>query len=467
MKRRTKIIATIGPASSSLTVLCRMIRAGMDVARLNFSHGTYADHKVLLKHIRQAAKKEEKTIAVLQDLQGPKIRIGNVPKQGIELSKGQKVKFASGQEDYKNDDVLPVVYDKIHKDVKKGHRLFINDGFIETVVESVRGKIITAKVIDGGLVESHKGINLPDSVVSAPALTKKDHEDLLYGLEIGVDWVALSFVTSADDIKKLRKIIDAKCRLLGRISAKIIAKIERAEAIEHLESIVDASDGIMIARGDLGVEIKPEQVPIIQKEMIEICRQAGKPVIVATHMMESMTKNPRATRAETSDVANAVIDHTDAVMLSAETATGEYPYTSVRAMSAIINEAEYSRFDDISFYQLHDIEGLPASIARTVHVMAENKQIALIATSSSFSSVASSINIFRPNVPIIMACPNEAVSRQMILRAGIHPIVLADANGTFILRMERVLRNKKMLKKNSKVAYVTALPSGEVQLIVR
>src|SRR3989339_346265 len=311
MKRRTKIVATIGPASSSLTVLCRMISAGMDVARLNFSHGTYADHKILLKHIRQAAKKENETIAVLQDLQGPNIRIGIMPEQGIELVKGQKVRFASGQEEYKNNDILPVVYDKIHKDIKKGHRLFINDGFIETVVESVRGKIITAKVVDGGLVESHKGINLPDSVVSAPALTIKDKEDLLYGLEIGVDWVALSFVTSADDIRKLRRIIDAKCRSLGRISAKIIAKIERAEAVEHFESIVEVSDGIMIARGDLGVEMKPEQVPIIQKDMVEICRQAGKPVIVATHMMESMTKNPRATRAETSDVANAVIDHTD------------------------------------------------------------------------------------------------------------------------------------------------------------
>jgi len=467
MRRRTKIVATIGPASSSVALLIRMMRAGMDVARLNFSHGSYADHKILVRHVRQAAKKADKMVAVLQDLQGPKIRVGELPEGGIELDKGQEIQFSTAVDEYASEKPLPVTYKNLHKDLKKGDRLFINDGFIETVVKSVRGKAITLKVINSGLVTSHKGMNLPDSKVSAPAMTEKDHEDLMFGLEQGVDFVALSFVTNADEIKKLRRIIDAKCRSLGCISPKIVAKIERPEAIENFDEILEVVDAIMIARGDLGVEIKPEHVPIVQKEMIESCRQAGKPVIVATHMMESMITNPRATRAETSDVANAIIDHTDAVMLSGETATGEYPYAVVKTMAAIIDEAEKSRFDDISFFEINDLGVLPKSIAQSVHMMAENKQIDYIATSSSFPSVSSTINIFRPNVPIIMACPNRDIARQMILRAGIHPIILSDAPGTFILRMERYLRKNKIIQKNSHVAYVTAVPSGEVQLIVR
>ncbi len=467
MKRRTKIVATIGPSSSSAAMLVRMMRAGLDVARLNFSHGSYADHKVLVRHVRQAAKKIGKTVAILQDLQGPKIRVGKLPEEGIELHRGQVIQLNTGIDEYKEGHPLPVTYGDLHKDLKKGHRLFINDGFIETVVESVRGKMITLKVVHGGPVTSNKGMNLPDSTVSAPAMTEKDHEDLMFGLEQGVDFVALSFVTHAEEIKKARRIIDAKCRSLGCISPKIIAKIERPEAVEGFEDILDVVDGIMIARGDLGVEIKPEQVPIVQKDMIELCRQTGKPVIVATHMMESMTKNPRATRAETSDVANAIIDHTDAVMLSAETATGEHPYVVVKTMASIIDEAEASRFDDISFYEISDLGALPKSIAQSVHLMAENKQIDFIATCSSYSFIASTINIFRPNVPIMMACPNKYIARQMVLRAGIHPMVLSDAPGTFILRMERYLRRNKIVKKTSHVAYVTAVPSGEVQLIVR
>lgn len=467
MKRRTKIVATIGPASSSVTTLVRMINAGMNVARLNFSHGSYADHTGLVRSIRQAAKRTGGYVAVMQDLQGPKIRVGKLPKEGVMLHKGQEVQFNTALEAYEPEGPFPVTYKNLHKDVKKGHRLFINDGFIETVVESVRGKMVTVKVKHGGLVTSNKGINLPDSIVSAPALTAKDREDLMFGLGLGVDYVALSFVNGPEEVKQLRKIIAAKCRSLGTIEPKIVVKIERPKAVDRFEEILDATDAVMIARGDLGVEIAPERVPIVQKEMIELCRQAGKPVIVATHMMESMTKNPRATRAETSDVANAVIDHTDAVMLSGETATGEHPYTVIRTMAAIIDEAEKSRFDDISFFEIHDLEGLPKSIAQSVHMMAENGQIDFIATSSSYTSVANTINIFRPNVPIVMGCPRRQIARQMVLRAGIYPVVLSDEAGTFILRMERYLKKQKMIKKATNVAYVTAVPSGEVQLIVR
>ena len=463
--RRTKIIATIGPASSSVRVLARMISAGMNVARLNFSHGTHAQHKTLIRHIRSASKKADVQVAILQDLQGPKIRVGNLPDQGIELKRGEKIVFKTGIEVYK-DDEIPVTYDQFHKDVKKGHRIFLNDGRLEAVVESIRGRRIHAKVKLGGSLTSHKGINIPDSTVSTPAFTKKDHEDLLFGLEQEVDWVALSFVTSPAVVKTVRRIIRAKCRSLGTTPPKIIVKIERREAVDDFPAILAAADGILLARGDLGIEIPPEEVPIVQKEFVEICRQAGKPVVVATHMLDSMTNSPRATRAEISDVANAVIDHADGVMLSAESATGKYPDIAVLTMADVINETEASRLDDIAFYQLHGLPDVATSFAQTLHVMAENDQIDLIVSSASFEA-AQLVNVFRPNVPIILTCPNASVARQIVLRAGVYSVVVDDAPATFVQRISALLRRRKIMKKSDRVAFLLQTPSGELQLVVR
>ncbi len=463
--RRTKIVATIGPASSSVRVLTRMINAGMGVARLNFSHGTHPQHKSLIRHIRSASHKTGKEVAILQDLQGPKIRVGELPEGGIELKRGEKVVFRTGVDGYEHDEI-PVTYDQFHKDVKKDHRIYLNDGRLEAIVQSVRGRRVHAKVKTGGTLTSHKGINIPDSNVSTPSFTKKDHEDLLFGLEQGVDWVALSFVTSEEVVLKVRKIIRAKCRSLGSVMPKIIVKIERREAVDGFLEILNAADGIMLARGDLGIEIPPEEVPIIQKEFVEICRQAGKPAVVATHMLDSMTDSPRATRAEISDVANAVIDHADGVMLSAESATGEYPDLAVRTMADVIDETEASRLDDINFYQWHNIPDVSTSIAQNLHVMAENGQIDMIVSSATFP-LSSSLNIFRPNVPIVMACPNKAVARQMMLRAGVYGMVLKDDPATFINRAQNVLRKRKLISKTDRVAYILATPSGEIQLTVR
>ena len=330
----------------------------------------------------------------------------------------------------------------------------------------MRGRRVHARVKIGGLLTSHKGINIPDSKVSTPAFTKKDHEDLLFGLEQDVDWVALSFVTSEEIILKVRRIISAKCRSLGSVPPKIIVKIERREAVDDIVDILSVADGIMLARGDLGIEIPPEEVPIIQKEFVEICRQAGKPVVVATHMLDSMTDSPRATRAEISDVANAVIDHADGVMLSAESAAGSYPDTAVRTMANVIDETEASRLDDINFYQWHNISDLETSLAQSLHIMAENNQIDMIVSSATFP-IARYLNIFRPNVPIVLACPNKSVSRQMLLRAGVYGIVAKDAPATFIHRVEGILRKRKLVSKKDRVAYIVATPSGEIQLTIR
>lgn len=466
-EKRTKIICTIGPASSSISMLTRMLKAGMNVARLNFSHGTHEEHRLLIKNIRRAAKKAGVEVGILQDLQGPKIRVGELPEAGIALRVGQKITLHSGTREYQKDGQIPVSYQKLHQDVAKGDRLLFDDGLLEAEVLSVRGRLISAKVKVGGQLLSHKGLNLPDSKVSAKSFTKKDHEDLLFGLEQGVDWVALSFVTSPAVVEQVRNVIMAKCRSLGSVAPKIMVKIERKEAVEGFLPILAETDGVMLARGDLGIEIPFEEVPIIQKEFIEICRQTGKPIVVATHMMDSMTASPRATRAETSDVANAVIDHTDAVMLSAESATGQYPIAAVQAMNTIINETEASRLDDISFFQLHDMPDIGTSLAQALHVMTENDQLDYIVTSSTYGEVAQKINIFRPNAPIIVACPNKNIARQMMMRAGVYTLVLTDEPGTFIHRAQAKLRKMKLLKSKHRVAYVIAAPSGEVQLTIR
>ncbi|MDP2631867.1 MAG: pyruvate kinase [Candidatus Uhrbacteria bacterium] len=466
-ERRTKIICTIGPASSAVSVLFRMMKSGMDIARLNFSHGTYKDHKHLIQNIRSAANKSEKIVAILQDLQGPKIRVGDLPKAGVKLRAGQTIEFSTAIDEYKQGGAIPTTYKDVHKDVAKGDRILLDDGLLEAKVEKIKGRIIFAKVITGGVLKSHKGMNLPDSQISTPAFTEKDHEDLLFGLEQGVDWVALSFVMSAEIIYKVRKIIHAKCRALGSVQPKIIVKIERRSAIDNFDEILEATDAVMVARGDLGVELPFEEVPIIQKELVERCRQVGKPVVVATQMLDSMTHNPRATRAETSDVANAVIDHADAVMLSGETATGDYPDATVNTMATIVSQTEQSRFDDISFYQMHEITDLATSVAQSIHTMARNNQIDAVVTSSTYGELSKKINIFRPEVPIYLACPNKAVVRQNIIKSGVFPFTLTDEPGTFVHRAEGKLRRAKLIKTRHRVAYVTQAPSGEVQVIVR
>lgn len=343
-KRRTKIVCTVGPASSGTATLEKMIRAGMDVARLNFSHATHDDHRRLIRSIRYAAKKAKKHVSILGDLQGPKIRLGFLPEAGVELPTGKQVTLTTSTDKYANGKI-PVTYKQLHKDLKKGHRILIQDGIYELVVTRVAGKNIQAKVVNGGTVTSHKGMNFPDSTLKVPVLTDKDKDDAIFAIGQGVDWMALSFVTSAAPVKFLKQLIKRNTPKSKR-QARVIVKIEKHEAIDRFKEILAVADGIMIARGDLGVEIDAEEVPVRQKELIHACRDAGKPVIIATQMLDSMIRNPRPTRAEVSDVANAVFDCTSAVMLSGESASGKYPVQAVKMMVKIVKEAEASCYDD-------------------------------------------------------------------------------------------------------------------------
>src|SRR5690606_30752009 len=321
--KKTKILATIGPASNNYEMIKSLAAAGANVFRLNFSHGSHSVHKEVIDIIRQVNKELNTSQGILQDLQGPEIRVGEVENNGVEIRPGEQITIT-------NDPVIgtsslvSTVYQNLPNDVVPGDRILIDDGNLEVVVTSSDGKNVNATVIHGGILKSRKGINLPNTKVSAPSLTEKDIEDLAFGLEEDVDWIALSFVRSADDIVDLRTRIKAAGK-----ECKIVAKIEKPEALENIDSIIEATDAIMVARGDLGVEVPMEIVPLWQKKMVEKCKLACKPVIIATQMMESMIQNPRPTRAETNDVANAVLDGADAVMLSAETASGKYPVNAV------------------------------------------------------------------------------------------------------------------------------------------
>jgi pyruvate kinase len=344
MAKRTKIICTIGPATEKETIISRFIKNGMNNARLNFSHGTHDNHKMLIRNIRAAAKKNKEVIGIIADLQGPKIRMGNMGAEGVNLANGEKVILTTGKPDKKK---LFVTYSDFHRDVKAGDRLLLDDGLLELRAERIRGRDIYCRVINGGRLFSHKGINLPDSDVRLSSLTKKDKEDLVFAMKEETDFIAISFVRTAEDVKKLRKLIDKNARKLKVKKPRVIVKIEKGEALENFAKILDTADAIMVARGDLAIETPAEDVPLRQKEIIALCRQAAKPVIIATQMLDSMIRNPRPTRAEVSDVANAVMDNVDCVMLSGESASGKYPGEAVKTMNRIIIETEQSPYDDV------------------------------------------------------------------------------------------------------------------------
>ena len=346
--KRTKIVCTIGPASGDAQKLLALVNAGMNVCRLNFSHGTHADHAALIQRIREIREQTGEPLAILQDLQGPKIRVGDLPKEGVKLEIGKRIIFTTGAADIP--EKLPVTYPRLHEDAKVGQTILLDDGLLSVKVTAVQGNDVICDVVNGGVLTSHKGMNLPETKTMISALSEKDREDVKFGVGQGVDWIALSFVRSAEDIRELRALIQSETqaqKIADETPIRIIAKIEKPEAIEHFDEILDAVDGIMVARGDLGIEIAAERVPILQKEIIRKCLDAAKPVVVATQMLDSMIRQPRATRAEISDVANAVIDHADATMLSGETASGAFPIDAVRTMASTIQEAEKSAYDDL------------------------------------------------------------------------------------------------------------------------
>ena len=476
MYKQTKIICTIGPACENPKILSELVKNGMNVARLNFSHGSYENHLGLMKTIREASIKNDKAVAILQDLQGPKIRVGKLEKP-FTMKKGQKVVLGK---DFDMD------FD-ISRSVKKGERILIEDGLMELKVVDVKPSragskthgTITCKVLNGGVVNSHKGINLPDSTITFPIMTAKDIADLKFGLQNDVDYVALSFVRNHKDITNLKKLIE-KYLPKGMVAPKVIAKIERKEAVENFDSILKVTDGIMVARGDLGVEMDASQVPLIQKDLIAKCNANAKPVIVATQMLDSMIRNPRPTRAEVSDVANSVIDHADAVMLSGETATGSYPVKAVTEMRRIIEATEASPYDDIParpYGQRRDsdnaIDDYKASlIAGAVLRLAIGVDAGAIIGTTESGYTARFVSRERPSAPILILTDRPKVYRQMALLWGVRP--LYTKNMAALKNVEGLLRHfvsqtkmMKLVKKGEKVVLVAGNPLGERMNLVQ
>ncbi len=414
MFNRTKIICTIGPASESPKVLSQMIDAGMDSVRINFSHGTYEQFTSIISRIREVSAQKKTEIGIIQDLQGPKIRIGTIAKEGLKVANGDKIKLSIKNEK----GAIPVQYKHLPKDVKKNDTLLIADGLIELKVLGVNAAktTIDCEVVVGGLIESNKGINVPTASISAPCLTEKDKRDVEFGVKQGVDYVALSFVRDAKDVIKLRKLL----RSLGS-KAGIISKIERHEAIENLDAIIEVSDAVMVARGDLGVEVPAEQVPLIQRHIINVCNNLGKPVIVATQMLASMVDNPRPTRAEISDAAHAILDHADAMMLSNETAVGKYPVEAAGVLSKVAQavEADLEKRGHLLKFVRDDNMRITNATCLNATKLAHDIQAKYIVAVTRSGYTAREIAKYRPSIPLLVFSSDATVARKMSIVYGV------------------------------------------------
>jgi pyruvate kinase len=424
-ERRAKIVCTLGPASSSEAMIRELLRAGMDVARLNFSHGTHEEHARVIERVRRAAEKEDRTVGILQDLQGPKMRTGRLKyRTPVALKAGSRVTITP-RDVPGTASLISTTFQDLAREVNAGSRILLSDGLIELRVKAVRGDEVECEVLNGGLLAEHQGINLPGAVLSVPSLTPKDYKDLEFGLEHGVDIVAVSFVRCAEDVRRVKRLIGER-----KSDVPVIAKLEKPQAVEDMDNILEVADGVMVARGDLGVEMPPETVPIIQKNVIRRAADFRKPVITATQMLESMCENPRPTRAEASDVANAVFDGTDAVMLSGETASGRYPCEAVTIMARIVVEAETHlrqsepprrrREPRATFSIAETICESVAHAAADVHMRA-------IAVFTETGNTARLISKHRPRVPVFAFTPFPEVGNRLNLLWGVQPVVLPQA----------------------------------------
>jgi pyruvate kinase len=420
---KTKIVCTIGPSSTSAATIRSLMESGMNVARLNFSHGSHAEHLQKIDLIRKIAAQINHPVAILQDLCGPKIRIGKLPDEGIRLQAGQTVILTNQPADGQSNR-LPVSYADLPAEVKPEDRILLADGLMELVVKNKTATEIYCGVITGGILTSHKGINLPTGTLKAPSLTEKDHDDLLFGLAHEVDFVALSFVRTAQDIAHIKAIIAKQGQ-----ETPVIAKIEKHEAVENIDAILAGADGIMVARGDLGVEIPLEHVPHVQKLLVRKANLAGKPVIVATQMLRSMVDSPRPTRAEATDVANGVLDGADAVMLSEETASGNYPIEAVRYMARIAESAEESYPHEKYLQRMHK-KSVSESVAHASCDLAQNLNAAAIVATTRSGSTAIHISRYRPRTKIIALSPEPVAVRRLCLYWGCIPCHLAMAEDT-------------------------------------
>ena len=417
--RRAKIICTVGPASNSESVLRDLMRLGMDVARLNFSHGSHEEHGRNIDRLRRVAAQEKRTICILQDLQGPKIRTGRLQGHEPVMLKTGSLTTITPRDIAGTVSLISTTFTELAREVSAGTRILLSDGLIELRVMRIRGSDVECQVINGGMLGEHKGINLPGIALSVPALTPKDRVDLKFGLKRGVDMVAISFVRSANDVHLAKEFIAAQGR-----DVPVIAKLEKPQGIEHLEEIFEAADGVMVARGDLGVEMPPERVPVIQKHVIRRSSEWRKPVITATQMLESMVENPRPTRAEASDVANAIFDGSDAVMLSAETASGKFPREAVAMMAKIATEAEKNIREFTYPRRRRDRHSLTIAetICESISHAAEDLQMGAIAVFTETGNTARMISKYRPRVSVYGFSHVPEICNRMNLYWGVHPI---------------------------------------------
>jgi pyruvate kinase len=461
---KTKIVATVGPASNTKEMLRNLIIGGVDVFRLNFSHGTHELHLPVIQAIKELREEMGTYVSILQDLQGPKIRVEEVENNGVELIPGAKI-IITTEKVLGNSARVSTSYQALPKDVLVGDLILIDDGKIELKVTATFEKEVEAEVVYGGILKSRKGINLPNTNVSAPSLTEKDHADLLFGLSQDVDWVALSFVRTKEDILHLRSIINKSGK-----KASIVAKIEKPQAVANIDGIIEATDAIMVARGDLGVEVLMEDVPLIQKMLVRKCNEAAKPVIVATQMLESMIENPRPTRAETNDVANAVMDGADAVMLSAESASGKYPELAVQSMARIIRSIEenvegiYHKLQDP---QSSSSEFFAKSLIHSGCVLAKHTDAKAICSLTSSGYSAAVISHHRPKANIFIFSKNKTLLTKLSLFWGVRCFYYERTKATddTITDLEKILKENSHIQTGEAFITMASIPIEQRQRV--
>lgn len=458
--KRTKIVATIGPSSWDEDKLRRMIQAGMDVARINFSHGDHERHKQTIEAVRRIAEDERRVVAILSDIQGPKIRIGAV-KEPVDLRQNDKITLTLDEADG-TDNVVTLPHPEFIRDITPGMQLLLDDGNLEFVVEDVTTRSLVCRVVLGGLLSSRKGVMAPNAHLTLSAITDKDRADIEFALQMKTDYIAMSFVRSADDIRELRWLM----RHLGG-EAAVVAKIEKHEALENIEQIIEVCEGIMVARGDLGIETPAEEVPYHQKRIIRLCNQASKPVITATQMLSSMVDSPRPTRAEASDVYNAIIDGTDAVMLSNESASGRFPVESVETMATIATIAEqhiwHSRPTDWSNFQIKGgKEASSDAISEATYYIAEALNPRVIVTTTLSGYTARRVARERPRSPILCVTPNPTTYRLMALVWGVYPLLVPEFNtiDEMINVITKTAYQEQIVKRGDTLIIIAGVPFG-------
>ena len=457
--RKTKVICTLGPSSSTESILKNLMLKGMNIVRLNFSHGTYKEHKAKVEMVNALREELNLPVALLLDTKGPEIRTGLFVNGFVELKEGQEFTFVM-QDIEGNGQMCSVTYKDLYKDAIPGSEILVNDGLIEMEVQRVEGTNIVCKVKNSGIIGSQKGMHLRGTSMRLPSVTQKDEQDILFAIEHDFDFIALSFVRNAGDVGQIKNILEAN----GGDKIQVIAKIENREGVDNIDSIIEISDGIMVARGDLGVDLLPEEVPSVQKMLIAKCNKAGTPVIIATQMLESMVHNPRPTRAETSDIANAIYDGAAAVMLSGETAAGKYPIESLEMMVRVIEETEKGidyekRFDRNGFDMPINVTN---AISHATCTTAHDLNAAAIISITKSGHTARMVSKFKPAYPVIAVTPSEKIRRQLALWWGIYPFVIDAENNTDKLFNEAVNKaiQTGIVKKGDLVVLTAGVPAG-------